>query len=104
MCTLQTLVAAGARERRGYHTLMTVGGFFRNLLTVTDSPPVQAILFLAPLAFNQTLQEAVRVNRLVSIAFPCARAVSRLSSGFRRRTVCFSGGRFALASFWLRRI
>ena len=30
---------------------------------------VQAILFLAPLAFNQSLEEDSRVNRLVRVAY-----------------------------------
>ena len=36
---------------------------------VLNHSTVQAILFLAPLAFNQTLEEAVRVNRLVRYLF-----------------------------------
>lgn len=38
------------------------------LLTSPVTPAVEAILFLAPLSFNQVLEEDPRVNRLVSVA------------------------------------
>lgn len=39
------------------------------LSTKSDAPPVQCILFLAPLAFNEYLEEDAKINRLVCIPF-----------------------------------
>jgi hypothetical protein len=52
-------------EHRGYLISMTVCEYSLVELIHADPVPVQAILFLAPLAFDETLEEDPRVNRLV---------------------------------------
>ena len=58
---------------------------------------MQAIIFLAPLAFNQVLEEDPRVNRLVIQLSQDFTALSPAS----RRTLSTCGKKFALALSWL---
>lgn len=60
------LVAAAANGRSGLLTLTMVGTVFYAHLRLFNILPVSVIIFLVPIsAFNQNLEEAEDINRLV---------------------------------------